>query len=80
MTYFLRFSLIKKTAEQTSRVIPNICSCIPERNVRIVSKVQDASILEIVRKEVSEPESLSLCICPGLDRISVETMNSNDTG
>jgi hypothetical protein len=74
------FSLINQTAEQIFGVIDDICCGVAKSCVGIISKSQDPGTNDVQREVVSKPKCFAFGVRPGLDRITVESMNSNDTG
>lgn len=73
------FALINQTAQQGLGVIYNIRSCVAECGVGVVSKGQDSGIRNVKWEEVLQPKCSRLGICPGIVRMSVKSVDRNDT-
>ena len=77
--YVVLFSLVNQTAEQIFGVVDDICCGVTKSSVGIVSKTQDPGTNNVQREVVSKPEGFAFRVRPSLDRITVESMDSNDT-
>ena len=78
-TYIIPFPLINQTAEQIFGVINDICYGVSERCVGIVSETKDPGTRDVQREVVSKPERFAFGARPGLDRITIESVDSNNT-
>ena len=53
---------------------------LSKRRRSVVAEGHDASIGDLLGKEVSQPKGLRLRVCPGCDGITVEAVDGYDTG
>ena len=60
-------------------VIKNTCRRIPESDIGIITEAEDPGTNDILRKEVFKPKCFSLRVHPGSHRLSVQSMDGNDT-
>lgn len=73
-------ALVNQAAKQTLSMVYNDRSGISKCRISIVSKCHNPSIRYVEWKEVFEPESIRLVVCPGVLRVSVQVMNRDNTG
>jgi hypothetical protein len=58
----------------------NSCCCDSKCKVSIISECQNSVASNILRKKFFEPERSTFIIYPSANRISIKSMDSNDTG
>lgn len=80
ITHIIFLALVHQAAKQTLGMINNVCSGVPKCCISVVSKCHDPSIRNVLWEEVFEPEGSCLAARPGALRVSIETMDRNDTG
>lgn len=73
-------ALVNQAAKQSLGMVYNVRSGISECRISIVSKCHNPSIRYVEWKEVFEPESIRLVVCPGVLPVSVQAMNRDNTG
>lgn len=77
--FVLFFSFIDQTTKQIFGMIHDVCRCIAKCSIGIVPKSKHPRFRNIAWEEIFRPECLRFRIRPGFSRISVETMDNNDT-
>ena len=71
--------LVHQAAQQAFGMVNYLRRRLPKRRIGIVAKGHDASIGNLQREEVFQPERLRFWVCPGGDRASAESMYRHDT-
>ena len=76
--YLRLFSFVHQTTEQAFGMIDDIRHGLSEGCGGIVAKRHDASIRNLLREEIFEPECVRFRVCPGWSQIAAESVNSHD--
>lgn len=75
---YLRFvSFVHQTTEQAFGMIDHIRHRLSEGCGGIVAKRHDASVGNLLREEIFEPERVRFRVCPGCNQIAAESVNSH---
>lgn len=77
--YLGLLSLIHQAGQQTFGMVHDLRGRLSKGGIGIVAEGHDASIGDLLREEVFQPERLGFGVCPGSKGIAAETMNGHDT-
>lgn len=78
--YLRLIPLIYQTAQQAFRMIDHARRRLSEGGGSIVAEGHDASIGNLLREEIFQPERFRFRVCPGVNRITAQSVHGHDTG
>ncbi len=77
--YVRLLPFVHQAGQQAFGVINDLRCRLPKRRIGIIAKSHDASIRDLLAKEVSQPELLRFGVRPGREGIAAEAVDGYDT-